>query len=215
MKLTTKSTKEITWKEIKEMVDREEITLKVGDEIEEVLKNDESLWLVVAAVDHYQPGEIIFAQKNIVGFEKMNECRTNEGGWPTSKLNEKMDSEIYRLLPSDLKEVITKRTITQERDGELVSCSCNLWLPSLEEYTGQVRNGIKEGGDKQFEYFKTPKNSIHGDGDGDGDPTWVWTRTPCASSTSSFYSVYSSGDTDSSHANYTLGVALSFWIRKS
>lgn len=167
MKLTTKTTKEITWKEIKEMVDKEEIALKVGDEIEETLKDGRRLWLAVAAVDHYQPGEIIFVQKNSVGYEQMNEKRTNEGGWPMSKLNAALNDEIYRLLPDGLKEVITKRTITQGKDNELVSCSCNLWLPSLEEYTGETRRGIKETGDKQFKYFGEQGNRIHVNSDDD------------------------------------------------
>lgn len=213
MKLTQKTTREITWKEIKDMVDREEITLNVGDEIEETLKNGKKLWLAVAAVDHYQPGEIIFAQKNIVGYEQMNENWPNEGGWPASELNDKLNDEIYRLLPDGLKEVIAKRTITQGNDDGLASCSCNLWLPSLEEYTGQEKHGIKEAGDKQFKYFEKQKNRIHVNND--GDPTWAWTRTPSADGTGRFYCVYSSGSTSNIGACSTDGVALSFWIRKS
>lgn len=209
MKLTTKTTKEITWKEIKEMVDKEEITLKVGDEIKETLKDGTMLHLAVAAVDLYQSGEIMFVQKNILGYERINKERTNEGGWAKSDLREKLNTEYYDLLPDDLKAVITPRTITQD---EKYTCTDYLWLPSEEEYTGDTECGISEG-NKQFPYYAEAVNRISTDDD--DDPTWKWTRTPSANSTSYFYYINCSGDTYNNYANSMNGVAPSFWIRKS
>lgn len=211
MKLTTKSTKEITWKEIKEMVDREEITLKVGDEIEETLKDGTMLHLAVAAVDLYQSGEIIFVQKNILGYERMNKERTNEGGWAKSDLREKLNTEYYDLLPDDLKAVITPRTITQTQNKKY-TCQDYLWLPSEEEYAGDTEYGISEG-NKQFQYYAEATNRISTNND--DNPTWKWTRTPSAYSTSTFCYINGSGYTFSYYAYGTRGVALSFWIRKS
>lgn len=213
MKLTQKTTREISWKEIKDMVDKEEITLNVGDEIEETLKDGRKLWLAVAAVNLYQPGEIIFVQKNIVGYSRMNEKRTNEGGWPMSDLRAELKREIYSELPDDLRDVIAPRTITQTIDGKTTTSTDYLWLPSEEEYTGATKYGIKEDGDKQFGYYRNPANRVSVNND--HDPTWKWTRTPSAYYTNGFRFIYGSGGWSNISADLTVGVALSFWIRKS
>lgn len=213
MELTQKTSREITWKEIKDMVDKEEITLKVGDEIEEKLINGKRLWLAVAAVNLYQPGEIIFVQKNIVGYSQMNEKRTNEGGWPMSDLRAKLKREIYSRFPDDLRDVITPRTISQTIGGKTTTSTDHLWLPSQEEYTGTTIYGIEEAGDKQFDYYRNPVNRVSVNND--HDPTWKWTRTPSADITGNFRGIYSSGDRNYNNASSTSGVALSFWIRKS
>lgn len=213
MELTQKTSREITWKEIKDMVDKEEITLKVGDEIEETLTNGKKLWLAVAAVDLYQPGEIIFVQKNIAGYSRMNEKRTNEGGWPMSDLRAELKRKIYSELPDDLRDVIAPRTITQTINGKTTTSTDCLWLPSQEEYTGATIYGIKEDGNKQFDYYKNSANRVSVNND--LDPTWKWTRTPSANYTGNFRLITGSGDWSDDVAYYTHGVALSFWIRKS
>lgn len=170
--------------------------LKVGDEIAETLKDGREVVFVV--VDNG-----VIGLKNLLGYHRMNDDRTNKGGWLSCDMRRWLNTEVLALLPDELITVIKPRKFGDEED--------RLWLFSEMEVFGDhdwTANDPDRG--FQFEYFKDRRNRVKTDQNGIAD--WWWVRSPSGSDSSHFCIVYSYGTASADAANYTYGVCFGFYI---
>lgn len=198
--LTQTVTKETTWKDIAEACKNGKAaeTLNVGDIISIVLKNGENMRIAVAGINIYAKNEVVFAFKDILSEEHyMNKHYTNEGGYEASDMATYLDTEIFNLLPDDLQEVI------KERRGH------KLWLFSRREVFGEDGRYICPEEDVFLPYYKDAENRVK---TRNGETDWWWLASPSAASTTNFAYVNGSGDSNSSYADNSFGVAPGFCI---
>lgn len=202
VKLITKQERETTWYDIEQNKDK----LKIGDEIEVYLKDGTVAYAVVAAIDPYRENQIAFVFKDCIENHSMNDEDTNAGGWRDSKMRKYVNTDIYELLPDDLKAVIKTREIRQ-RIGDTYSSSIDkLWLLSDTEVFGRIWDLNCE--DVRFPLFEDCKNRIKLGIDGFAS-TW-WLRSLYF--TNYFHYVNSGGGWSNYGASYSSGVALGFMI---
>lgn len=167
--ITTKETRAFNW--------ANPGTLKVGDEIVETLKDGREVVFVVM-------DDGVIGLKNLLGYHRMNNEWTNEGGWLACDMRRYLNEEVIALLPDALIAAIKPRKFGEEED--------KLWLFSEMEVFGEhdwTENDPDRG--FQFEYFKDRRNRIKVDED--GDAYWWWERSPGGSSSSYFCIVGSNG----------------------
>ena len=209
-------TSNTTWGEIQEIINagKQAELLKPGTEIIIDLKDGSKGIIVVAAVDHYEKGEVIFVFRRTVGpNHEMNEKWTNKGAWPECDMREYLNSDVLALLPDDLVAMLAKKKTVQIQNGERVECEDFLFLPSEYEVHGKEIYATYNGEDKQFPFYEERVNRIVVDED--GDTTWRWLASPCASNTTHFCGVGNGGSASYSLTSGSLGVAPGFVIRKS
>lgn len=201
--LITKQERETTWCDIERNKDK----LNIGDEIEVHMKNGTTADVVVAAIDPYKKNQVAFVFKNCIGNGyKMNDEATSREGWRDCKMREYVNTDIYALLPDDLKAVIKPRMIKQCINDNIYSSVDKLWLLS---HTEVFNSGLDvDYGDVQFQLFEDPKNRIRFDED-DYLSSW-WLRS--VYNTSRFHYVFPNGSSYYYYANISDGVALGFMI---
>ena len=136
------------------------------------LKNGKSVNLVVAAINHYEENQVIFAFDNLVNKHNMNEEDSNTGGWRNCKMREHLSYELIELLPDELKAVISARTIVQRIDGKNYLSTDKLWLPSATEVGERCAADID---DKPFPIFSGERSRIR---EFNGETSWWWLRSP-------------------------------------
>lgn len=182
--------------------------LSIGDKIRTVLKDGQTVEFTVAAINPYDENEVAFVIEDCLAADSvMNaECH-NKGGWFCSDLRVKLNTEILALLPDELVAVIKPRKIVQKHKGDTFTSVDKLWVPSQTEMFGG-ENEVDQG-DVHFPLFQTPKSRVK---NRNGDYEWYWTRTPRASSSTSFCNVYDGGLSTSNGANVSSGVAFGFLI---
>lgn len=186
--ITTKETRAFNW--------ANPGTLKVGDEIVETLKDGREVVFVVM-------DDGVIGLKNLLGYHRMNEDWTNEGGWLACDMRRYLNKEVIALLPDELVAAIKPRKFGKEED--------KLWLFSeMEVFGGHdwTENDPDRG--FQFEYFKDRRNRIKVDEDGDAH--WWWERSPNGGSSDHFCIVNSNGNAYGGNANYAGGVCFGFYI---
>lgn len=186
--------------------------LAVEDEISVTLKDGR---ILVFSVADLKNNTATFVLKDLWFEEKpMNAEHTNKGGYPKSKMHTETLPEILKLMPDDLVEVITPKTITQVLDGETYSEDAKLWIPSYTEVFGtedlDKDERLRDNGDEQFELFTHRRNRIK---EKDGQAYYWWLRSPGILYTTVFWSVYSGGGVGSGYgAGYYSGVCFGFCI---
>lgn len=202
--ITTKTTTESAWDKIREM------PLAIGTEITDTLKDGTSITFEVAALDIYGAKKVLVCKDCLPEEHVMNKHLTNKGGWKASDMRKHMKN-VLELLPDDLKAAIVPRTIKQKLDDEFVECEDLLWLLSSTEVAG-AGSWCSESDvdDQHFPLYQTEKTRVkecahHG--------TWYWwLRSPFASISACFASVYGSGGAYSSSATTSNGVAFGFLL---
>lgn len=151
--------------------------LSVGDEITCKLKNGEDVVFQVAALNPYKENTAILISKDCVVRKSMNDLRNC------------LDTELYDLLPDDLKEIIVPRTVTNKINRRNVSTTSKLWLPSRTEVFGD--NWRTDIGDVHFPIFDTDRSRVK---NFNKQYCWWWMRSPWyEDDSSSFCSVHSLG----------------------
>lgn len=188
--ITTKETRNLDW------VDFDRSALKVGDEITETLKDGREVVFVVM-------DKGVIGLKNLLGYRRMNDDWTSEGGWLKCEMRRYLNEEVVALLPDEMLSAIKPRRFGDEED--------RLWLFSETEIFGE-HDWTEKDPDRgyQFEYFKNPHNRIKFDEDGDVN-SW-WERSPFASFSSDFCHVASNGTAANNNAANSLGVCFGFYI---
>lgn len=198
----------ITWAQIKEW-SQDDIAaqhFEVGDEIRDTLKNGEPITLVVVEKDKPWPGAVVFMLKDCLRTTyPMNDANTNAGGWKASKLREVLNTEIFDLLPDDMRAAIKPRTIDGEADM--------LWLSSEMEIFGD-NEWTEHDPDcgEQFAYYKRRGNRVKQLGDEGESASGWWERSPNTSYSGYFCFVGSNGDAYYNGASYSCGVAFGFCV---
>lgn len=199
-----------TWDEISEKIKAGKARefLSVGDVVPFTMKDGQTANAVVAEIDPYGENEVAFVIEDCLDESHvMNEEYTNAGGWRDCDMRKYLNSEIYDLLPDDLKAVITDRTITQEKDGEELTSTDKLWLLSLTEVGEDCET---DKGDVRFSLFKDERSRVKQQS---GETVWYWLRSPLASSSTAFCDVGNGGGAYASNANRSFGVAFGFLIK--
>ena len=151
----------------------------------------------------------------------MNTSNTNSGGWTASKMRTVTIPDKYAQLPADLKEMVKtvkKKTSKGSQSSEIVESEDTLFLFSEVEIAGERRYSVTGEGE-QYDYWKKlynhgglAANRIKKLSNGSGNASYWWLRSPCASYSSYFCSIYSSGEFNSSNASYSYGVCFGFCI---
>ena len=159
--------------------------------------------------------EVVFGFHESFGFFGMNMMDKNAGGFPESGMFQHLNTNIMRLLPDELLEVITPRHIAQSLGGKKFECDAKLWPPSLYEVFGEeyARYCCDEN-ERQFEFFKNPHNRIK-ILKGGQLPVFWWLRSPDVRYTTSFWLVNYNGDLRVSPSSLSYEVCPCFIIRKS
>lgn len=214
-KLSQRVEKEFSWQQLRDQIFAGESGLKIEDEIKWVeLKDGQKITLQVAYVSP-DGTEVKFISKNCLRNEyPMNEKRTNEGGFIESDLFQRLQTEIFKLLPDDLAAVVSEVERKQIVDGEEKEYSCKLWLPSKMELFGEDYVSTAVAGEEQLEFFKDRRNRIKKRGDEAEYTDFWWCSSPSASNTTDFCNVSSKGYPYSFGTPTALGVPICFTIKK-
>ena len=182
--------------------------LNVKDSLMCSLKDGTDVQLDVLGVNVYNTNEVIFGFHDLHWNKRMNREHTNAGGWRDSQMRAELNDTVLGLLPDDLVEIITPRTIVQRKRGETFESSDKIWLPSYTEVFGEERN-MPDVGDIQFEFFKDKRNRVKFR---NGEPTYWWLRSPYVDSSTYFWNVSPSGYCGNNNAGNSGGVSPAFSI---
>lgn len=209
--LTIKNTTSRTWREIAHYVRTDaKGNFKVGDELSCTLKNGLEVTFVVAAINPYAENEVAFVIKDCLPIRHaMNSRLTNKGGWAMSDMRKYLNTEILRLLPDDLVEVIKPRTIIQLINGEDFKATDKLQILSYTEVFGGDCYMETDKCDVHFPLFKDERSRVK---QNDGETCWYPLRTPTKSSSANFCIVNSNGNAFNNIATYGYSIAFSFFI---
>ena len=174
MRFTTKIDTSSDWNTM--AAKAKEGSLKVGDEIEDVLKNGEEITFAVA---HITEEMVHFISKDCLKqkypWNKNENHQQNPGSFRDSYLCKVLNETVWELLPDSLKAVITPRECVQNKLHWQASFPLKLWLPTEYEVFGKTwACGIQEG--EQFGIFKERRNRIKGAGQGGSWDAW-WTMS--------------------------------------
>ena len=209
--ITQRVTKEMTWKEIVDLINcgEAEAALHVEDVMTDTMKDGTQIDFEVA---HIEEDGVYFVAKGCSEEMQMNVWATNRGGWKETDLRKRLNSEMLDKMPDVLKEAITERTIRQVIDGKEYISQDKLWIPSVTEVFGENRNDVEEDGFR-FDIFKDRQKRIKLlDG---AEDIW-WTRSPNVEHNGYFNGVNSNGSWISTWlAHYKISVAVGFYIKKS
>ena len=185
--------------------------LNVGDSVRCALKDGTEVTFDVLALNPYHSNSVVLGFRDLHWEMVVNEERTNDGGWRDCKMRKDFESVILPLLPDDLVEAIVPRRIVQRLRGSELESTDKIWAPSYTEVFGTDRGTDLTGdvGDVQFEFFKSKKNRIKFFKD---DVTGWWLRSPLATNSTAFWSVYDSGTMGANGAYSSYGVCPCFII---
>ncbi len=142
----------------------------------------------------------------VVTMHKMNEAKTNEGGWADSDLRAWLQGDFYSLLPAELQSaiVVVDKTymIANTENG---TCQDSLWIPSSREVTSDT---TKEKTGATYSSYIT--SEMIKKSDLDGVKTNWWLRTTNARIEQFALVQVSYGFVVNSDADFEQGVVLGF-----
>ena len=147
---------------------------------------------------------------------RYNATNTNTGGFPSSEVKTTLNSTIYPLLPTDLKDVITEKSHSYQAgsyssswSSSMVTSSDKLWLPTYYEIAGatnQYASGETSSNNKAYTLASKIKNIVG------GSANYWWLGSPYSNYSSSFWSVYTDGNFYYRSASNAYGVPVCFRI---
>lgn len=142
---------------------------------------------------------------------QMNSTNTNSGGWGNCALRTTLQNTIKGQLPSAWQSII--KTVTKKASAGGASTTINnysdtLFLLAEVEIFGSTTYSAAGEGD-QYAWYKAGNSKVK-KVNGSAD-SW-WERSPSASYSSIFCSVYSSGNANYNGANASYGVAFGFCV---
>lgn len=199
-----------TWADLKIAVSNGTIRELVnsGDMIPVTLKNGEAVELVAT---YDQTGKLFFVFNNCINEPMpMNESYTNKGGWAASLMRRTLNSDILALLPDEIQVVIAPTRIMQMQNGKEIVSEDKLFLLSKTQVFGTGDWSRYEPEDSPLDIFTGERSRVKERADYGTE--WWWLRSPVASSTYNFYSVYNSGTSNGSNAHHSIGVAPGFCL---
>ena len=160
---------------------------------------------------------------DIITTHKMNNTKTNVGGWPATSMRTFVNNDIYNAMPDKVKNAIIDTTVVSghgSTSGETNFTSTDkLYLLSTAEVWAQgssntINNDTARDLTRQLDYYKnlgTSTSNYSGaiKKNGTSDSYW-WLRAAYSSNTSYFLIVYIHGVWLNDDARSTNGVAPAF-----
>ena len=147
---------------------------------------------------------------------RYNATNTNTGGFPSSEVKTTLNSTIYPLLPTDLKDVITEKSHSYQAgsyssswSSSMVTSSDKLWLPTYYEIAGatnQYASGETSSNNKAYTLASKIKNIVG------GSANYWWLGSPYSSTGGYFWGVGTDGTFHYYSASSTYGVPVCFRI---
>jgi hypothetical protein len=110
---------------------------EVGEEYTVTLSNGTTLTYVLGAIDHDLDHQLIFVPKRYDYLDKLPMWRSGSvGNYKGSDLESYLNGTFYAMLPSDLKEVISTKTVQFAKNTTLDSVTDKIWFPREYEVLG-------------------------------------------------------------------------------
>ena len=142
---------------------------------------------------------------------QMNSSNTNSGGWGNCALRTTLQNTIKGQLPSAWQSIIktvTKKASAGSTSSTISSYSDTLFLLAEVEIFGSTTYSAVGEGD-QYAWYKAGNSKVK---KVNGSANDWWERSPYATYSNYFCSVYSSGGANTSYANSSRGVAFGFCV---
>lgn len=202
-----KKLQDYSWEEIANIKNPSEV-FEIGDEKTITLKNGDTLLIAIAGFNHDSDDKgnilpITFTSVDLFSDRHpMNNTDTNKSGWKGCKMRKETMKNIFDLFPDDLQAII-KNTCKGETTDPL-------FLFNEVEVFGKTIYSEDNFG-KQYDYYKVKHNKNKYMNDEEYSSGW-WLRSPRASTSATFCSVYRSGNAIGGSASSSRGVAFGFCI---
>ena len=157
---------------------------------------------------------------DIITTHKMNDKRTNVGGWPATSMRTFVNNDIYNAIPSEIKNAIIDTTVVSghgKSDTENFTSTDKLYLLTLKEiYTdwGAISYDTAKDLTRTLDYYTNigvTTSSYSGaiKKKGIGGYSW-WLREINFNYSTDFYTVNNRGDWTRNFANTTNGAVPAF-----
>ena len=157
---------------------------------------------------------------DIITTHKMNDKRTNVGGWPATSMRTFVNNDIYNAIPSEIKNAIIDTTVVSghgKSDTENFTSTDKLYLLTLKEiYTdwGAISYDTAKDLTRTLDYYTNigvTTSSYSGAIKKNGtSPARWWFRAAGSSANRNFCGVSSNGRYNTDYATYTYGVSPAF-----
>lgn len=216
-----------TWKNIHNMIQADMnglITLSdwwsLGDTKTVTLTTGEEIEFEIAGFNHdtFSDGvtaPATFIMKNCLNTKaQMNSTNTNAGGYPVSAMKTYVETNVYNVLPSEMKQYVSpvkKKCYTDYSDeSSLTEADYNVWLLSTMEVFGEQKYAVGTGEGTLYPIFTdnaSRKKYVN------GSATAWWLRSVHSGGSRNFCSVGTDGTAYSRFASSSLGVAVGLCIR--
>lgn len=209
--LCTRSILRKSWKKISELVAAGQV--REGDSVYCTLNNGESVeFIITDDSDDY----VRFDSKDCVGGKEVpwNEDGGTEGGYPASDVKEYLETEIWDLLPDDLKDVIV---ITERKtlvDGKETTFETRVFLPSASEVFDKDDCYGDKGLYEQLPYYKDRRHRMKRTGLNGEEGNW-WVASVHSGHSANACAVSNSGYASTWDASSAARVPVCFRIKKS
>ena len=215
-----------TWQQVQEFIQAGNFSqlASIGDTKTFVINNKTYTAEVVAindgtgdAAQWYPANTVDFITKELYETTyRYNATNTNTGGFPSSEVKTTLNSTIYPLLPTDLKDVITEKSHSYQAgsyssswSSSMVTSSDKLWLPTYYEIAGatnQYASGETSSNNKAYTLASKIKNIVG------GSANYWWLGSPRSNNSIGFWSVGTDGTFSTGNASHAYGVPVCFRI---
>ena len=186
------------------------------------LSNSEVIEMQLASINDgtgnagaYYPNHTAdFVAKNLMETgHVMNSTSTNVGGWNSCEMRTYLNTDVWAMLPSDIKAVIIEKTHLRTEGNQsstLVSASDKLWLCTNYE-VGGTGQGESDTNNIHYSIFPDQASRIKYRTGQSSAGGW-WLSSPNTGNTTNFRFVNGGGYLDSDYATYTYRIALGLRI---
>ncbi|MCM1122533.1 MAG: DUF6273 domain-containing protein, partial [Eubacterium sp.] len=183
--------------------------MQLYDELECDLSNgNRATFVLIKESDGY----LTFCSKDCMTRHCMNDNASIKSGIAASEMQEYLDTEVWNLLPDELKDIIAV-TRRKYKDGDQTKeFDAKLFLLSASEVFEKDECCGEEELYSQIDYFKDERNRVKCK---DRETAYWWLSSPDAGYSTAFCIVLTSGGANVVYASNANGVVPCFCIKKS
>ena len=157
---------------------------------------------------------------DIITTHKMNDTRTNDGGWPATSMRTFVNNDIYNAIPSEIKNAIIDTTVVSSHgktieETNFTSTDKLYLLSTAEVWANGHSYDTARDNTRQLDYYKNlgvTTSNYNGAIKKNGTrraSVW-WLRSADSSNNNIFFSVETNGEWIISNAIDTNGVSVAF-----
>lgn len=148
---------------------------------------------------------------------KMNNTKTNAGGWQASLMRKNVMPLIKASFPADLQAVIKTSTIYTAAGTGNIECTASdddVFLLGEYEVFGVIANATSQEPNylKQYAYYSAGNSKVKYKHDSTGTAAWWWLRSPFARYSDHFCLISTSGSDSGNGASVSYGVSPAFKV---